>query len=173
MKKTCEVCGKVFEADRNQKFCSAHCRKKSSYQQLKAKRERQRLEHTRICKLCRKPYKFKHTTDKYCRTCRSLAAPFLEEGYTYEELCWKECPVCGQAFLCVGKTGGRGGVRRVCNVCAGISKESALPPPTRKCHDCGKPTDNYRCDKCLDKWRRKNFVPLRSDYNNDEDNYFY
>ena len=26
----------------------------------------------------------------------------------------------------------------------------------RKCHDCGKPTTNYRCDECLQKWRVKN-----------------
>lgn len=26
----------------------------------------------------------------------------------------------------------------------------------RKCHDCGKPTYNYRCDKCWDALRQKN-----------------
>lgn len=25
--------------------------------------------------------------------------------------------------------------------------------PMRKCHDCGEPTYNYRCDKCRAKWR--------------------
>lgn len=29
---------------------------------------------------------------------------------------------------------------------------------TRNCHDCGKPTSNYRCAKCLKKWREKNHV---------------
>ena len=29
----------------------------------------------------------------------------------------------------------------------------------RRCHDCGKPTVDYRCSKCLAKWRRKNGVP--------------
>ena len=26
---------------------------------------------------------------------------------------------------------------------------------TRKCHDCGRPTNNYRCDKCWAKLRKK------------------
>ena len=29
---------------------------------------------------------------------------------------------------------------------------------TRLCHDCGKPTSNYRCDKCRAKWCIKHGV---------------
>ena len=29
---------------------------------------------------------------------------------------------------------------------------------SRVCHDCGKPTNDYRCPRCLRKWRRKNDV---------------
>lgn len=32
------------------------------------------------------------------------------------------------------------------------------PKPKRKCHDCGRPTDDYRCPVCLRKWRQKNGV---------------
>ena len=28
-------------------------------------------------------------------------------------------------------------------------------PPTRKCHDCGKPTNNYRCEECWRKLRER------------------
>ena len=28
----------------------------------------------------------------------------------------------------------------------------------RKCHDCGKPTQDYRCPECLKKWRNKYHV---------------
>ena len=28
-------------------------------------------------------------------------------------------------------------------------------PPTRRCHDCGKPTNNYRCEECWQKIRAK------------------
>lgn len=30
--------------------------------------------------------------------------------------------------------------------------------PNRRCHDCGRPTFNYRCDPCIIKWRKKNHV---------------
>lgn len=33
----------------------------------------------------------------------------------------------------------------------------------RVCHDCGKPTNDYRCPKCLEKWRTKNHVTSVSD----------
>lgn len=74
------------------------------------------------------------------------------------------CPICGKKF------GGR--VRKYCSVeCRkkAINAYSAqrsieisrdlLPPPTRRCHDCGAPTDNYRCEACLAKWRAKHGVP--------------
>lgn len=32
------------------------------------------------------------------------------------------------------------------------------PKPKRRCHDCGRPTDDYRCPVCLRKWRQKNGV---------------
>lgn len=28
----------------------------------------------------------------------------------------------------------------------------------RTCHDCGKPTSDYRCADCLSKWRQKNHI---------------
>lgn len=31
-------------------------------------------------------------------------------------------------------------------------------PPARTCHDCGKPTNNYRCDACAAKWKKKHGV---------------
>lgn len=33
---------------------------------------------------------------------------------------------------------------------------------SRKCHDCGKPTNDYRCEKCRDKWKRKYGVIIRN-----------
>ena len=40
------------------------------------------------------------------------------------------------------------------------SKKYDTPRPKRKCHDCGKPTDDYRCPECRRKWRLKNDVML-------------
>lgn len=36
-------------------------------------------------------------------------------------------------------------------------------PKSRKCHDCSKPTNDYRCSQCLARWRKKNNVPLNVD----------
>lgn len=30
----------------------------------------------------------------------------------------------------------------------------------RKCHDCGRPTSDYRCQECWKKWRRKHGVSV-------------
>lgn len=30
----------------------------------------------------------------------------------------------------------------------------------RRCHDCGRPTYNYRCQDCLTRWREKHHVSL-------------
>lgn len=40
--------------------------------------------------------------------------------------------------------------------------------PDRKCHDCGKPTWNYRCEACQRLWRAKHDVCLDYDCDNDE-----
>lgn len=33
--------------------------------------------------------------------------------------------------------------------------EQSEPLPTRFCHDCGKPTTDYRCAECWEKFKRK------------------
>ena len=38
---------------------------------------------------------------------------------------------------------------------ASLSRESVTLRPKRRCHDCGRPTNDYRCSDCRAKWRRK------------------
>ena len=40
------------------------------------------------------------------------------------------------------------------------SNEVSYKIKNRKCHDCGKPTSNYRCDNCLSEWRIANNVVM-------------
>lgn len=42
-------------------------------------------------------------------------------------------------------------------------------PPNRKCHDCGKLINNYRCDDCWEKWKIKNHIPLNNENLDDID----
>lgn len=54
----------------------------------------------------------------------------------------------------------------------GLSKDGLKKDPApsftkygakRKCHDCGKPTYNYRCTACHEKFRLKHGVPVEDD----------
>lgn len=38
------------------------------------------------------------------------------------------------------------------------SASKFTPPPSRRCHDCGKPTNDYRCEACHKKWMEKHHV---------------
>ena len=46
-----------------------------------------------------------------------------------------------------------------------IKEEDAayVPISRRRCHDCGKPTSDYRCADCLFKWRKKHGVSMNVD----------
>ena len=69
----------------------------------------------------------------------------------------KTCPVCGNQFAPLTEA------QKFC--CSTCRKQAAIKGRvkavrkrgkyTRKCHDCGKPTDNFRCSKCWDKLRAK------------------
>lgn len=43
------------------------------------------------------------------------------------------------------------------------------PRPKRHCHDCGAPTNDYRCQKCRDLWRRKHCVTNTAENGGDFD----
>jgi len=68
----------------------------------------------------------------------------------------RNCVICGKSFIT--KSYGQTCCSYVCRKKLAESKENLTPTgmlPKRKCHDCGKPTYNYRCDKCLKKWRER------------------
>jgi hypothetical protein len=50
---------------------------------------------------------------------------------------------------------------------ANIKREIRKTSKTRSrlCHDCGRPTDNYRCEKCWAKFRSSTDVYNESDFN--------
>ena len=88
-----------------------------------------------------------------CRRERKLALQRIRRRVDKPQPQVKElvCPVCGKQFQCEI-------VRKYCSEeCRRQARKESyaqhskqvscdlLPPPTRKCHDCGKPTDDYRC----------------------------
>ena len=66
-------------------------------------------------------------------------------------LFYKSCAVCGTPFE--AKTVNALYCSKECkNKAFGLrTYETRQIRGTRKCHDCGKPTDNYRCPSC---WRK-------------------
>ena len=42
-------------------------------------------------------------------------------------------------------------------------KQTPKEQPQRFCHDCGKPTSDYRCPKCRAKWKKKHGVTESND----------
>ena len=80
------------------------------------------------------------------------------------------CPMCGKPAL-IDKQGRE---RKYCSpACAKAGNNKIRREKKRagqdfglgkrRCHDCGKPTTDYRCPACLKAWRLKNGVPLDGD----------
>lgn len=47
------------------------------------------------------------------------------------------------------------------NQVAPVLRESSVIVPGRVCHDCKRPTSDYRCPTCLARWRARHGVPVR------------
>lgn len=76
---------------------------------------------------------------------------------SHEALGSRLCEYCGRRFVMLNpdETTCSGRCRlRMANTAA-IKHVTAY---SRTCHDCGKPTNDYRCSACLAKWRAKNHV---------------
>lgn len=115
-----------------------------------------------ICAYCKKPFEVQPAFAKkaqFCsRDCKDKAS---------RKRIQKRCLCCGETFLAVTKE--RLFCDRYCFYAyqLGMSRERYLKERTtsqvklsvRKCHDCGKPTTDYRCSSCRDKWRKRHGVP--------------
>lgn len=109
-----------------------------------------------VCQHCGKLFVVKDyfaETAKYCsRECKNKAAQTREHKKC--KCCGKEFPAKGNAAFC----------DKACGYAfrSGMSREEWLEehPQSdtstlfkRKCHDCGKPTNDYRCQTCWAKLR--------------------
>lgn len=76
-----------------------------------------------------------------------------------------KCVVCGELFE--PRSSGNQYCSKEClskarNARVASSNRKGMIP-YRACHDCGKPTYDYRCPECLEKWRRKHNVGVSSE----------
>lgn len=70
--------------------------------------------------------------------------------------CGRKCAMAREARLAREKREARGLKRR--GRPAGSKPTPLALSTTRKCHDCGEPTTDYRCAPCRATWRVKNHV---------------
>lgn len=152
----CSSCGKIFEVKLkngrvvyNSTNC-LECRRKTMVQS--------------ICPKCKKIFYKKSNFQIFCSEC-------IEEG-KIGGYCYHICHRCGDPFKAPLRADGKS-FERVCNECkekrkaeaAAARKKTAniyIKMKKRRCHDCGTPTYNYRCDKCREKWQRLHNVNLNS-----------
>ena len=174
----CVVCGKEFQTYRqDRRYCSDACRKKATRAK---KKEREKAEpqpapklrshprfgmHPKICAFCGKEFVALSAKGKYCSLeCNNKA--YLKRQFERRKKEHPEdvlvCPCCGKEFF-------RSKANPV--YCSYVCKRKMEPPkpqpkrlsskttgylaPKRKCHDCKRPTDNYRCPECWEKYRAK------------------
>ena len=70
------------------------------------------------------------------------------------------CPSCDREKDRADFLDERGERRTHCRPCRDLDR----PAPSRKCHDCGTPTWDYRCAECQDAWKLKHGLPLNSKF---------
>ena len=128
----------------------------------------------RKCAFCGKHFIAHTANQKYCATLCRLAA----DGRRQPDAEWRKgrnCVICGEFFF------PRNSQQKTCSFSCSEKNAKRLqykwhrrgqttepPEPvdsaecgydigySRVCHDCGKPTNDYRCSKCRRKWFEKN-----------------
>ena len=170
MNKKCAYCGKRFRTNKPyQLYCCRSCKNKALYYK-KTETHGQvssNVSYHKTCAYCGKVYIAHAIHGMYCSNACKKAAykqPMFGDPRQGAVL---SCPVCGKEFVQTKEH------RIYCSFeCAKIAKNNGVPkadkksktsylPPSRFCHDCGCPTDDYRCPECWTKFRAKhseNFV---------------
>lgn len=173
--KICAHCQKAFIPRKNrqtaQRFCSSDCR----HAHYLAEKEKGKQEEPKpiTCLFCKKTFtpNIKNNawrTQKFCsqRCGRHYHYHVIVKGQKEPPTPpqGRTCKVCGKTFM----------PKKQKSICCSEECRKKFYSPfrepepitcKRKCHDCGKPTTNYRCPLCLAKWKRKHGVSI-SDYNN-------
>lgn len=143
--KKCAVCGEEFWPNSyNQRYCGDICAERKKRIDREESRKRKLVQ--KVCVGCGNIFVATDNRKMYCTTeciARTRAAT-MRSARADKKTGW-----------------------------AYEKAQAALEPKDRMlqmrtCHDCGKPTWNYRCDACLRKWRKKNGVAVEIVGDNDD-----
>ena len=163
----CKVCGQKFlPRNSSQTICSDKCVQTRIATQSPPKE--QKPKPTGVCKICGNTFVKTVPNRVYCSECCSRKAEKARDQLRYAESRHKkeerrECLICGKEFVV------RGPNARYCSKSCKYKGARAhieiafASSSIRKCHDCGKPTTNYRCAECLTKWKIKNGLSIRAE----------
>ena len=104
----------------------------------------------KICPICGSGFNARTSTAKYCPKCRamgnSVRQRLLNGGKALCANCGKEFEGHGNALFCSETCHNAWELRQRRMNCEAAS---------RSCHDCGKPTSDYRCPVCQKKFRQR------------------
>ena len=161
LKKYCRLCGEPFEAkNASAKYCSPRCG--DVMRDFERRGFGAEDIEPRVCEVCGATFwTLRHSIRQVCgradcmkqlkRHCKHCGREFTPRKHA-QKYCCEACHREADNQARREKTKGifrppEGGVPR---------RRSAKY--SRTCHDCGKPTDNYRCEKCLRRWRLQHGV---------------
>ena len=96
MKKVCEICGREFEPNRRQQFCSVECAKKAKVVRNRKYKQAKRQERKLICLTCGEEFKPTASRQKYCSPeCYRVAKNLQAKQYPPKQ---RICVICGAKF---------------------------------------------------------------------------
>ena len=108
------------------------------------------------CQICGTVFVKKVVNQLYC--CEECYKDSIRQRRQVRTRRTRKCPTCDKEFMPQDRR-----QRFCCDECEQkyveatktYSRRKGFVSSQRRCHDCGKLTYNYRCDKCLKKWRAR------------------
>ena len=112
----------------------------------------------KICPICGVKFEAGTSTAKYCPHCRALGSGGRQRLLTGGKAL---CVNCGKEFE------GHGNARFCGEECHKVwilrQRLAKSGTASRACHDCGRPTTDYRCPVCQKKFRQRHGVITSTD----------
>lgn len=163
---TCPICGTEFtKRTYNQKHCDPRC-KKRAYR----KSQNSEIGQQSYCKICSTQFTIKQVGQVFC-------SPACREENTKRKKKKGNSLIAATCKYCGGRFDTELPYQKYCKpVCQQLDHKKEFNNTrfwrgggdvecSRKCHDCGEPTNDFRCKACWDKLGRENDTLEVEDFN--------
>lgn len=164
-KRYCRLCGEPFEPTNNSaKYCSPKCRE--TLRNFERRGFSGADIESRVCQVCGETFWTLHSsmrqvcgraecTKQMKKRCQQCGREFAPRRHS-QKYCCEGC--YRKAKRIIKRERAHGIYRSVDKAMPQTEPTGRKSAHSRVCHDCGKPTDNYRCERCLRRWRLQNGV---------------